>query len=66
MSFEKLATRLRAAREKRGLSQAALATKAGLSRIYITKLEAGERAPSLATLEELAKALRVKVIDLLK
>ncbi len=66
MSFDKLGARLRAARTKRGLSQAALATKADLSRIYIAKLEAGERAPSLATLEGLAKALRVKVVDLLK
>jgi transcriptional regulator with XRE-family HTH domain len=66
MQLDRLGERLRKARTKQGLSQTALATKAGLSRIYIAKLEAGERTPSLATLEDLANALRVKLVDLLK
>ena len=49
-------------RAERGLSQQALAKAAGLSRAYIAKLEAGERAsPSMPVLERLAKALGVKV-----
>jgi transcriptional regulator with XRE-family HTH domain len=43
---------------ERGLTQEALAAKAGLSRIYIAKLEAGERAsPSFPVLERIARAL---------
>jgi transcriptional regulator with XRE-family HTH domain len=49
-------------RIQRGLSQQGLADKAGLSRIYIAKLEARDRiSPSLPALERIAKALRVKV-----
>ena len=49
-------------RAQRGLSQTALAEAAGLSRAYIAKLEAGDRAsPSMPALERIAKALGVKV-----
>jgi transcriptional regulator with XRE-family HTH domain len=48
---------IRTLREARGWSQAALAKKAGLSMIYVQKIEAGERVPTLATLDRLARAL---------
>jgi transcriptional regulator with XRE-family HTH domain len=53
-------------RIKRAMTQEQLAAKAGLSRIYIAKLEASERSsPSFPALERIARALRVKVrIDL--
>jgi len=45
-------------RRRRGLTQAELAKRADLSRIYIAKLESGDRvAPSLAVLERIARAL---------
>jgi ribosome-binding protein aMBF1 (putative translation factor) len=66
MGLDQLAKRLRTARTKLGLSQQGLADRAELSRIYVAKLEAGERTPSLAVLERLGKALRVKPADLLK
>jgi transcriptional regulator with XRE-family HTH domain len=62
-----LGRRIRQARERRGLTQQKLADKAALSWIYIAKLEAGDRkAPSLGALERIAKALGVKLVDLLK
>ncbi len=58
--------RIREARLARGLTQEALARKAGISRIYVLKLEAGERkAPSLAVLERVARAVGLKLVDLL-
>jgi transcriptional regulator with XRE-family HTH domain len=43
-----------------------LATKAGLSRGYLARVETGRNEPSLSMLEKLAKALRVKVAKLLE
>jgi transcriptional regulator with XRE-family HTH domain len=62
-----LGEQIKRLRARRALSQQALADAAGLSRIYVAKLEGGERLPSLPTLERIAKALGVRVrIDLVK
>ena len=53
-------------REDRGLSQTTLAAKAGISREYLWRLETGRQDPTLGTLERLAKALKVKVTELLE
>ena len=66
MLVERLATRIKALRERRRLSQEALAAKAGVSRGYLARLEIGRHDPTVGTVEKLAKALRVKVADLLK
>ena len=59
--------RIKQAREERELTQEALARRARISRIYVAKLEAGERtAPSLAVLERVARALGLQLVDLLK
>ncbi len=50
---------LRRLRDLRGLSQAALAAKIGGHAMTISKLERGERAPSLKMLRRLAAALDV-------
>jgi transcriptional regulator with XRE-family HTH domain len=52
-------------RERRGLTQEALAKKAGLHRVYVAQIEGQTKVPSLAALEKLAKALGVKVGRLL-
>jgi transcriptional regulator with XRE-family HTH domain len=57
--------RLKAFRIEQGLSQATLAKKAEISREYIARLETGKQDPSLSTLVKLAKALKVKVGELL-
>ncbi len=67
MAREQLGKRIKRGRKGRGLTQVALAERVGVSLIYVKKLEAGERqAPSLPVLERIAKALKVKLVDLLK
>ena len=52
-------------RMRRQLTQQALADKVGIHRVYLARLEAGTRTPSLRTLKRLAKALKVTMADLL-
>ena len=62
MDSRRIGAQIRYWRERRGLTQAALAERAGLSWIYIAKLEGGDRrAPSLTALERIARALGVKL-----
>jgi transcriptional regulator with XRE-family HTH domain len=63
---ERLATRLKQLRRRRGLTQAALAFRARLSPGYVARLEIGRHDPSLSTLRKLAKALGVPVRELLE
>lgn len=51
--------RLRAAREKRGLTQGELAKRAGLQMSAISHFETGTRKPSFENLRRLADALDV-------
>jgi len=57
-------TVLKKAREKRKLTQAALAKKVGVHQVTIARLETGERRPSMDLLQRLAKVLKAKVGDL--
>lgn len=50
---------VRQIRQAKGLSQAELAKRAGLSREYINKIEAGKYDPPLSTINALAEALGV-------
>lgn len=50
----------------RGLSQNALAERAGTSRSAISNIERGQRLPNVVTLERMAKSLRVASWVLLK
>jgi transcriptional regulator with XRE-family HTH domain len=58
--------RLKALRKTRGMSQEALAERAGISRTYLARLETARQDPTLSTLEKLAKALKVPIEKLLK
>jgi len=51
--------RVRAAREDRGLSQEALAERAGVHRTYVSSLERGQRNVGLDNVYALARALDV-------
>lgn len=53
-------------REKRRLTQEQLAEISGFSQQYISSLEQGRRNPTVITLYELAIALGVSHIDLLR
>ena len=58
--------KLKGTRKAKGLSRYALAKVAGVSREYITKLEAGRSDPTVGMLQRLAKALGVPVTALLE
>lgn len=53
--------RIAALRERRGMTKAELAIKAGLSPSLITKIEKGENKPSLDSLEALCNVLGISV-----
>lgn len=61
-----LPVRLKALREKRGWTQETLARKAKVSHGYLARLEIGMHDPKLATLKKLAKALKVKLAELVE
>lgn len=61
---EILAQNLKARRA--GLSQEAFARKLGISRPTLTRLESAAQNTTISTLEQIAKALRCHVCDLLK
>jgi transcriptional regulator with XRE-family HTH domain len=58
------AENLRLLRVDRFLTQAELARRAGLHALTVTRLEAGTTAPSVRTLQALARALAVEPRDL--
>ena len=63
---KRLAMRLKQLRKQRGLTQAQLAKKMGLSHGYLARLEIGMHDPPLSTLAKLAKALKVTVAELVE
>jgi transcriptional regulator with XRE-family HTH domain len=63
--YEKLGENVKRFRNKAGLSQEALATKAQLDLTSVSEIESGLRNPSLKTIYKLAKALDVNAGQLL-
>jgi len=57
--------KIKAIRERKELSIRALAAKAKMSFTYLSNVENGKADPSLSTLKRIAKALKLKVADLL-
>jgi len=57
--------RVKKLREAKGWSQEKLAKKAGLHRTYIGSIERSERNVSLINLEKIAKALNIKITELI-
>lgn len=56
---DKVGQRIKELRNELGLSQEALANKAGVDRTYVTDVENGRRNISVELLEKLIKALEV-------
>jgi transcriptional regulator with XRE-family HTH domain len=56
--------RIRSLRRKNGLTLDALATTVGIHKGHLSRIESGEKAPSLATLEAIARALNVGMAEL--
>lgn len=63
---EKFSINLIAERKRKRLSQESLANKASISVSYVSMLEREKRAPTLHTLELIAKALNVSPIKMLQ
>jgi transcriptional regulator with XRE-family HTH domain len=57
---------VRRMRQKRGLTQEQFAEISGVSQQYLSGLEKGKRNPTIVTVFELATALGVSHIDLLR
>jgi transcriptional regulator with XRE-family HTH domain len=55
---------VRIRRERRGLSQSALADASGLHRSYVGGIERGERNPSLTNIARIADALDISIAQL--
>jgi transcriptional regulator with XRE-family HTH domain len=60
-----LGERIRAVREEKKLSQGDIEHATGLLRCYISRVENGHTVPSIETLEKIARALDMKVYQLL-
>ena len=56
---------IREKRIRKGLSQAALSQQANITRTFLNQIEAGNRRPSINTLEVIADRLNENVIDLI-
>lgn len=61
-----LARRIRALRERRGLTQEDFAERCGISVSFASLLERGERSPSYETLVQVAAALGVSLAELFR
>jgi transcriptional regulator with XRE-family HTH domain len=57
--------RIRELREERGLTQEKLAALADLHRAYVGQVERGEKSVGLRNLQRIARALGVRIQDLL-
>ena len=71
MSPRNIGVKIKRLRNKKKLTQAALAKKVGVTRVHLANIESADaarhhRTPSLALLDKLAKALDVPVASLLK
>jgi transcriptional regulator with XRE-family HTH domain len=58
--------KLREARHKAKLTQAALAESAGLTQQYVAKIEAGQINPTFATMAAVARVLGTEIGDMLR
>ena len=67
MTITRFGMRLKLLRTAHGLTQVDLATRAKVTQGFIAQLEGGLRkAPSLATLRRLARALKCTISDLVE
>ena len=63
---KKLAENMRKIRTRKKMSQGDICRALGVDRAYISNIESGKQNPTLATIEKIAKALGIKVNELLQ
>jgi len=64
--LRRMAKRIARFRSERGWSQEQLAARARVHRVYIARLELGQQDPRVSVLLKIARALKVKVSDLVE
>lgn len=65
-SSKKLAKNMRKIRTRKKMSQGDICRALGVDRAYISNIESGKQNPTLSTIEKIAKALGVKIDELLQ
>lgn len=60
MDWKEIGAKIKAAREKKNLTQAQLAEKIGVSNVFISQLESGAKRASADNLAKLARTLNIK------
>ncbi len=65
IDYVSIGSRIKYQRMKKGFSQEELADRTNLSRVFISYVECGERAPSLEALVGIANALNASIDSLL-
>ena len=63
MITQKVGNRIRALRNRMGLSQEKLALKAGVDRTYLAGIESGKRNVTVTSLEKIVDALEIPLRD---
>jgi transcriptional regulator with XRE-family HTH domain len=63
---KKLGQNLKRIREEKGMTQGDICRATGFDRAYISRVENGEKNPTLLNLEKIAKALGIKPDELIK
>ena len=63
---QKVGSKVRALRNKKGWSQDVFADRSGLHRAHVSEIERGESNVTLQTLKILADTLEVRIVDLVK
>lgn len=63
---KKLGQNIKRIREDKGMSQGDICRALNMDRGYMSRIESGQKNPTLANIEKIAKALGVSIDELLK
>ena len=63
---KKLGQNIKRIREAKGMSQGDICRALNMDRGYISRIESGQKNPTLANIEKIAKSLDVSIDELLK
>jgi transcriptional regulator with XRE-family HTH domain len=63
---KKLGNNLKKIRLEKGMSQGDICRATGMDRGYISRVESGQKNPTISNLEKIAKALKISPDELLK
>ncbi len=65
MCFNNVGEKIKTARKQAGLSQGALAKRAGIAQSTLSYIEKGEKSPTMDTMASICDGLSVSLLDLL-